>query len=84
MEAEKLANDIRSAINAGTCEREADRAERTRRDANDARDQAKQAAAALPTVVTVESFAAIYIERASKASGKDAGRRRRATNTCSC
>jgi len=31
---------------------------------------AKQAAAAAPAVVTLESFAAIYIERASQASGK--------------
>jgi len=51
--AEKLAADIRSAINAGTFRRAGERP-----------------VAAAPAAVTLEQFAEVYLERASKASGK--------------
>lgn len=53
-DAEKLANDFRSAINAGTFRRASE----------------QPITAPAPGVVTLEQFAAIYIERAAKASGK--------------
>jgi integrase len=74
IEAEKLATDIRSAINAGTYERVADRQQRERREAEEARDRAKQETAAAPEVVTLTQFAKIYIDRASKPSGKQSWR----------
>lgn len=57
-EAEKVATGIRSAINAGTFRRAADS------------PAPLLPTPPVPTVVTLDQFAAVYIERASKASGK--------------
>lgn len=63
-EAENIAIDLRSAINAGTFKRSAElREEQSRRAAEEAQ-RPKTAG------VTLDQFAAVYIERASKASGK--------------
>jgi integrase len=66
-EAEKLAVDIRSSINAGTFERVADKRAREQREAGERLALGSMATA---PVVTLDSFAPIYIERVAKASGK--------------
>src|SRR5262249_23229905 len=65
-DAEKAASGIREAILAGTFERAADRLAREQREA------ALRASAAMPptTVVTLDTFAKIFIERCAQASGK--------------
>jgi integrase len=74
-DAEKLATDVRSKINAGTFERVVDRRAREQREAAEleaadrvAREQG--VATAVVTVVTLDHFAPIFIDRVAKASGK--------------
>jgi integrase len=55
-EAEQIANDVRSAIHAGTFRRAA--------------DTPAPSVTPHPDVVTLDTFAATYIERAARASGK--------------
>jgi integrase len=70
-DAEKLASDIRSAINAGTFERAVDRHARERREAEETRTRPEQESTANTSpVVTLDTFATIYVERVAKASGK--------------
>jgi integrase len=59
-EAEKIANDIRTAIHAGTFQRAA--------------SVLATSPAPAPAVVTLDSFATTYIKRASQASGKTSWR----------
>ena len=67
-DAEKLATDIRSRINAGTFERVTDRRVRVQREAA-AQTRTDQIAAS-SGAITLDRFAPIYIEWAVKASGK--------------
>ena len=66
-EAEKLATDIRAAINAGTFERAAERRAREQREAAERLQHAPAAA----DLVTLETFAAIYVERVSQVRNRN-------------
>ena len=68
LDAERLATDIRSKINASTFERVADRRLREQREA--AAGIRAEAAGTPAPVVTLDSFVAIYLERVAQASGK--------------
>jgi hypothetical protein len=68
LDAERLATDIRSKINASTFERVADRRLREQREA--AAGVRAEATSTPAPVVTLDSFVAIYLERVAQASGK--------------
>lgn len=68
LDAEKLATDIRSKINASTFERVSDRRLREQREA--AAGIRAEATGTPAAVVTLDRFVAIYLERVAQASGK--------------
>lgn len=69
LDAEKKAAEIRKSIDDGTFERAHDRRAREQREAAE-RAERERAGLAPTTVVTLEQFAKVYIERAVEPSGK--------------
>jgi hypothetical protein len=70
VEADKKAGEIRKAIDDGTFERTADRRAREQREAGERAGRERTGQASPATVITLDQYAKVYIERAAAPSGK--------------